>query len=73
MRGSTFWYGYTPTGSKAHRVYYPYRGAHGRIFCTDGRVAKFCHQREAIELAGGALPWCNRCFDADAKEWSYAA
>lgn len=73
MRGSTAWYGYTQTGSKAHRVYYPYRGAHGRIWCTGVGVAKFCNQTEAVKLAGGDLPWCNRCFDADAKEWTDAA
>lgn len=71
-RGSIAWYGYTPTGTKAHQVDYPYRGAHGRIACTGTPVAMFCHRTEAIELAGGELPWCNRCFDADAKEWNYA-
>lgn len=70
-RGSIRWYGFTPTGRKAHLVVYEYRGAHGRILCTGGRVAMFCHQTEAVEYGGDDV-WCTRCFDANAKEWTYA-
>jgi hypothetical protein len=58
-------YGYTYAGRKAHRVYYPRPGDHGRTYCTSNEIRSF-RPYSLVPFSKAADPdWCIRCFGED--------